>query len=128
MPSRYTVSTEIHFSSSHALLGYAGDCARVHGHNWVLRVYYGFEDVDENGFTVDYRKMKSRLKEVVLSRFDHRHLNEVPPFDRINPTSENIAAEIFRLCAQDVAIDRGTLLEVELWETSTDMVRYRETR
>ena len=128
MPGRYTVSTEIHFSASHALLGYEGDCARVHGHNWVLRVYYGFEDVDENGFTVDYRKLKSRLKEVVLSHFDHRHLNEVPPFDTVNPTSENIAAEVFRLCAQEVAIDRGTLLEVELWETPTDMVRYRETR
>ncbi|UCF04263.1 MAG: 6-carboxytetrahydropterin synthase [bacterium] len=128
MPGRFTVSTEIHFSSSHALMGYEGDCARVHGHNWVVRVYYEFEDVDENGFTIDYRRLKSRLKDAILPHFDHCHLNDVQPFDRINPTSENIAAEIFKFCKEHVRIERGTLLEVELWETPTDMVRYREAR
>lgn len=122
----YTVSTEVRFSASHALREYEGDCERVHGHNWVARVYYEFERLDKHGLTVDYRELKSRIKQVVLSQLDHRHLNDVPPFDSVNPTSENIAVHIFNLCRECVRFDGGTLREVELWETSTDMVRYRE--
>jgi 6-pyruvoyltetrahydropterin/6-carboxytetrahydropterin synthase len=122
----YTVSTEVRFSASHALREYEGDCERVHGHNWIARVYYEFERLDQRGLTVDYRELKSRIKQVVLSQLDHRHLNDVPPFDSVNPTSENIAVHIFSLCRERVRFAGGTLREVELWETSTDMVRYRE--
>lgn len=124
--SSYTVSTEIQFSASHSLNNYPGDCARLHGHNWTLRVYYRFKDVDEDGITVDYLVLQSRMKEEILPRFDHRHLNEVAPFDRMNPTSENLAAEIFRICRENIRIKGGELVEVELWETPTDMVRYGE--
>ena len=122
----YTVSTEIRFSASHALREYGGDCERVHGHNWVARVFYEFERLDRLGLTIDYRELKDRLEEVVLSRLDHRHLNDVRPFERMNPTSENIAAYIFTLCRDHVRFEGGVLREVELWETTTDMVRYRE--
>ncbi|MCK4236185.1 MAG: 6-carboxytetrahydropterin synthase [Candidatus Krumholzibacteria bacterium] len=124
----FNISTEIRFSASHALLGYEGDCARVHGHNWVVRVYYDFDGVDKQGFTIDYRQLRLKLKELIICRFDHRHLNDVPPFDSINPTSENIAAEIFRLCHEHMQVKNGVLTEIELWETSADMVRYREKR
>jgi 6-pyruvoyltetrahydropterin/6-carboxytetrahydropterin synthase len=126
MGCRYTISTEITFSSSHALRGYNGDCARVHGHNWVVRVYYDFEILDANGFAIDYGELKSRLEKVILPRFDHLHLNDSAPFYKVNPTSENVAAEIFRLCREKVRIENGTLAEVEVWETPTDMVRYRD--
>lgn len=122
----YIISTEIRFSASHALREYGGDCERVHGHNWIARVFYEFNHLDALGLTVDYRKLKARLDQEVLSRLDHRHLNDVPPFDRSNPTSENIAAHIFALCRDHVRFEGGTLREVEVWETSTDMVRYRE--
>jgi len=126
MAERYDVSTEIQFSASHALAGYRGDCSRVHGHNWVVRVSYRFSSVDELGLTIDYRELRSLLERVVLPRFDHRHLNDVPPFNAVNPTSENVAAEIFRLCRGEIQIPGGMLREVELWESPTDMVRYRE--
>jgi 6-pyruvoyltetrahydropterin/6-carboxytetrahydropterin synthase len=126
MGSRYIVSTEVHFSSSHALLGYRGDCSRMHGHNWVVRVHYEFPAVDERGLTIDYRELRTVLERVIMPRFDHRHLNDIPPFDVVNPTSENIAAEIFRLCREEVLIPPGVLREVELWESPSDMVRYRE--
>ncbi len=126
MTGVYTISTEIMFCSSHALREYNGDCSRIHGHNWVIRAYYEFEKVDEKGLTIDYLELKAGLERVILHRFDHRHLNDIPPFDKINPTSENIVAEIFRLINRDLKIPGGFLLEVELWETRTDMVRYRE--
>jgi 6-pyruvoyltetrahydropterin/6-carboxytetrahydropterin synthase len=126
MAGIFTVSTEILFCSSHELKGYDGDCSRMHGHNWILRAYYEFDRLDECGLTVDFLRLKAHLEKVVLTRFDHRHLNEVPPFDRVNPTSENIAAEIFRLLSAEPEPSGGRLAEVELWETPSDMVRYRE--
>jgi 6-pyruvoyltetrahydropterin/6-carboxytetrahydropterin synthase len=89
-------------------------------------VYCEFGMVDAQGLTIDYRELRSDLELVILPRFDHRHLNECPPFDSVNPTSENIAAEIFRLCRAELKIPGGVLTEVELWESPTDMVRYRE--
>jgi 6-pyruvoyltetrahydropterin/6-carboxytetrahydropterin synthase len=122
----YTVSTEIQFSAAHLLRDYPGNCARLHGHNWVVRVYYRFTALGDDGITVDYLKLRSALGNELLSRFDHRNLNEIEPFDKKNPTSENIAAEIFRICREKVNFDGGKLVEIELWETPTDMVRYCE--
>jgi 6-pyruvoyltetrahydropterin/6-carboxytetrahydropterin synthase len=126
MAPRYTVSTEIEFSSSHALDGYDGDCARLHGHNWVLRVYYEFTRLDEQGIAVDYCVLAARVKETVLPLLDHRHLNDLPLFEGINPTSENIAAAIFSLLREKVRFEGGGLSMIELWETPTDMVRYSD--
>lgn len=124
MVPRYTVSTEIAFSSSHALDGYDGACARLHGHNWILRVYYEFARLDDQGIAVDYCVLSERVKEAVLPLLDHRHLNDLPLFDGVNPTSENIAAAIFELLSEKVRFEGGRLSAVELWETPTDMVRY----
>lgn len=126
MAPLYVISTEVQFSASHALKGYQGDCSRVHGHNWVVRVFYEFAGVDDLGLTIDYRELRTVLERVILPRFDHRHLNDCPPFGAVNPTSENISAEIFRLCREEIALPGGRLREVELWESPTDMVRYRE--
>lgn len=126
MPGTWTVSTEIGFSASHCLEQHAGMCSQVHGHNWTVRVYYRFDAIDAAGITADFIELRAGLERVVLPRFDHRHLNEVPPFDRLAPTSENLAAEIFRLCSEELVFEGGRLAEVELWETPADMVRYRE--
>ncbi len=126
MTPRYTVSTEIEFSSSHSLDGYDGDCARLHGHNWILRVYYEFTRLDGQGIAVDYCVLVSRVREVVLPLLDHRHLNDLPIFEGINPTSENIAAVIFSLLGEKVVFEGGRLSAIELWETPTDMVRYSD--
>ena len=126
MAAKWTVSTEIEFSSSHCLDDYDGACARVHGHNWVLRVHYEFEGLDRRGLTVDYHDIKMGLEKVILPKFDHIHLNDLPPFDSVSPTSENMAAEIFRICSEELRFEGGRLKAVELWETPKDMVRYEE--
>ena len=126
MTGKWTISTEIEFSSSHCLDKYDGMCSRVHGHNWVLRVYYEFEVIDGRGLTVDYFDLKAGLEKIILPRFDHIHLNDLPPFDRVSPTSENIAAEIFRICVNELKFAGGKLKEVECWETRKDMVTNAE--
>lgn len=124
--SRYVISTEIFFSASHILNDYPGNCSRLHGHNWKVRVHYGFDSLNNQGFTVDFLTLKSALEKELLPRFDHRNLNEVDPFTRVNPTSENLAAEIYRICRENMEFEGGRILRVELWETPTDMVCYSE--
>jgi 6-pyruvoyltetrahydropterin/6-carboxytetrahydropterin synthase len=90
----FEIRVKTHFSAAHRLDGYPGDCARVHGHNWIVEAFVQTELLDDTGIGIDFRHVKKSL-ETVNARLDHRMLNEVPPFDRHNPTSENIAKYIF---------------------------------
>ena len=99
-----------HFSAAHAIEGYAGDCARIHGHNWMIEVYARCKRLDALGMGVDFRLIERSIEEL-LDDLDHRNLNELPDFKGINPTSENIARFIYKglsgkLNDEDVKISR----------------------
>ena len=81
----YTVIKRMEISASHSLmLPYPSKCENLHGHNWIITVYCRSKELNEAGMVVDF----SQIKEVVKDQLDHRHLNDVLPF---NPTAENIA-------------------------------------
>lgn len=81
----YTVIKRMEISASHSLtLPYPSKCENLHGHNWIITVYCRSKELNEYGMVVDF----SQIKEVVQGMLDHRHLNDVLPF---NPTAENIA-------------------------------------
>lgn len=84
------ISKDFEFSAAHHLEGLAPDhkCARVHGHNYRVRVQVT-GDLDEVGFVVDYAEL-SFVGELLQEQFDHRDLNDVLP--GINPTAEHLAA------------------------------------
>lgn len=90
----YEVSVQEHFDAAHYLRGYQGKCERLHGHRFEVTVKVGAAGVDEIGLAYDFIELKRHLRQI-LERFDHACLNDVPPFDRINPSSENIAATIY---------------------------------
>lgn len=99
-----------HFSAAHAIEGYAGDCARIHGHNWMIEVYARCKRLDALGMGVDFRLIERSIEEL-LDDLDHRNLNELPDFKGLNPTSENIARFIYKglsgkLNDEDVKISR----------------------
>ena len=89
----YRIAKSFHFSASHTLsLPPPHPCSRLHGHNYVVEVVLETERLDLRGFVVDYGELK-QLRDFVDSTYDHRHLNDVVPFE---PTAENLAEEIFR--------------------------------
>lgn len=90
----YEVKVKKTFSAAHRLTNYEGECANLHGHTWEVEVTYRSENLDEHGMVADFFEIKPEL-EKVLNRFDHRNINEVEPFDKISPTSENIAKYIY---------------------------------
>ncbi len=118
----FEVSVEEVFPAGHALRNYHGKCENVHGHNYRVRVTIQGEDVDENGLLIDFAEVK-RLVRAVKDRLDHQFLNELAPFDAINPSAENIAKYFYDEIHGKLTT--GRLHEVKLWETDVACATYR---
>ena len=89
----YRISKQFHFSASHILHGLpeGHPCSRLHGHNYVVELVLESDTLDERGFMADYGDL-SPFGHMLDDKLDHRHLNDVFPF---NPTAENIACSLF---------------------------------
>ncbi|MDC1015860.1 6-carboxytetrahydropterin synthase QueD [Candidatus Thioglobus sp.] len=113
------------FASAHSLRNYPGDCARLHGHNWQVEVSVCSEVLDDNGIAIDFREIKKQTK-LVIKRLDHQYLNEIKPFDVLNPTAENIAKYFFEEVGLLINSDNVKVKEVLIWETPRSSVTYSE--
>ena len=125
MTACYTLKVVTDFAASHALRNYEGACQRIHGHNWKVEVEVLATRLDDVGMGIDFKVIK-RATNDVLDKLDHYHLNDIPPFDEINPTAENIAAYIFKNVAEIVNQEHINVSAVTVWETERACVRYSE--
>ena len=89
----FRLQIEDSFAAAHQLRGYRGKCENLHGHNWRVRILVSVERLDGIGMLVDFGELKTILRRGLAS-LDHAFLNETPPFEKVNPTSENLA----RIC------------------------------
>jgi 6-pyruvoyltetrahydropterin/6-carboxytetrahydropterin synthase len=119
----FQVARERVFSASHQLRGYKGSCERLHGHNWRVRVHIEADVLDELGMVIDFHEL-DRIMEEVLAPFDHRHLNDVSPFDEMNPSSENLARYIGEGVKKQLLDTRVRFLCCEVWENDLSRARY----
>ncbi len=106
----YELRVEGDFSASHQLRGYKGKCENLHGHNWHIEMYVRGDELNEIGILVDFKDLREILKKV-LTILDHSFLNDIIPFNEINPSAENIAKFIF-----DKAKDYTDKLNIELYK------------
>ncbi len=125
MPARYTLKVVTDFAAAHTLRDYPGACSRLHGHNWKVEVEVVASALDAVGMGIDFKAIK-RATQDVLEGLDHQHLNEIPPFDEINPTAENIAAYLHRELSKTLAGPRTRVGTITVWETERACVRYSE--
>jgi 6-pyruvoyltetrahydropterin/6-carboxytetrahydropterin synthase len=88
-----------------------------HGHNYILEVTLEGAPDPVTGMVMDLKQLKDILEHEVVAPMDHRFLNyEVPPFDRVVPTAENIAREIWRRLEPRLAASGAALSKVRLFE------------
>ena len=125
MAARYTLKILTDFASAHTLRDYPGACARMHGHNWKVEVEVTARELDAMGMGVDFRVIKQAARDIA-ERLDHRYLNDLEPFTRVNPTAENIAAYFHQELSAQLNNDRIRVHAVTLWETERACVRYVE--
>nr|VFK24578.1 MAG: 6-pyruvoyltetrahydropterin/6-carboxytetrahydropterin synthase [Candidatus Kentron sp. LPFa] len=125
MASTYILKVITDFAAAHSLRGYPGACRQLHGHNWKVEVEATTKSLDELGMGIDFQVIKKCVQSVT-HELDHRYLNEIPPFDKENPTAENIAAYLFQGISRALNDKQVQISAVTLWETERACVRYQE--
>ena len=121
---RLTITDE--FSSAHCLRNYNGPCEALHGHNFVVEaVFEGDRLTQDTEMLLDFKDLKGLLKEV-LHKLDHVHLNNVPYFQRRNPTAENLARYIYWELGRLMEGSAAKVAEVSVFEKSTSKATYLE--
>jgi 6-pyruvoyltetrahydropterin/6-carboxytetrahydropterin synthase len=118
----FEVCVEHTFAAAHALRNYHGKCERVHGHNYRVQVGIEGEKLDQNGLLYDFTDLKKSLR-ATSEYLDHQYLNELKPFDEINPSAENIAKFICDEIQKDIKTE--SVAYVRVWETDTSFATYR---
>ncbi len=121
----YTLKVTTDFAAAHLLRDYPGSCSRLHGHNWKVETEIEAKKLDDVGMALDFKVIRQATR-AITEPLDHQYLNEIEPFDHINPTAENIAAYIFQGLAQCLNDERIRVKAVTLWETERACVRYTE--
>jgi len=119
----YHISVEQHFDAAHFLRGYQGKCEALHGHRFGVVVKITASGLDDIGIAYDFVELKRYVADI-LSRFDHTCLNDVPPFDKINPSSENIASTVYNELQPKLAGAPVSISCVEAWESPQTGVVY----
>jgi len=119
----YIISVERSFDAAHFLRGYAGKCEKLHGHRYKVVTRLICRELNEVGLAYDFTVLKRQVAEVI-DKYDHQCLNDIEPFDRINPSSENIASTIYDTLK--AAFKGGVGLDsVEVWESPESSALYR---
>ncbi len=120
---RYEISVETMFSASHQLRGYKGPIEPLHGHNFRVEACVAARELDELGLGLDFLELERELKEV-LAPYDHRHLNELAPFDDMNPTTENMARFFYEKLEARLAPRGLEVRRIRVWEAPTYSASY----
>jgi len=123
----YQVCKSFSFDAAHILRGYDGNCARLHGHRWEVAVCVEGPELDEIGMLVDFRLIKEAAQRATAN-YDHNMLNDMPPYDEINPSAENIARTIYAAIRSELAASapHARLAYVQVAESPTSWAKYWE--
>jgi|SRR5579863_6610642 len=120
----YEISVDYTFAAGHALRNYKGKCENVHGHNYKVRVTIEGAELDSTGLLIDFIDLRDSIKRLV-DRLDHQFLNDLPPFDQVNPSAENIARYFSDRLQPEIKGDGRRVQAVTVWETDTSSATYR---
>jgi 6-pyruvoyltetrahydropterin/6-carboxytetrahydropterin synthase len=116
MPGVFEICVESHFSAAHSLSGYHGDCAHVHGHNWIVEVFVTCRELNAIGIGIDFRDLRKIIKDIIKD-LDHSYLNEHSEFTRTNPSSENISKFLYKELGKKINSHTVQVSKVKVSET-----------
>jgi 6-pyruvoyltetrahydropterin/6-carboxytetrahydropterin synthase len=122
----YEVSVDETFAAAHNLRGYKGKCEDLHGHNYKVRVTVTGKELDSVGLLFDFVQLKQVIQGVIRS-LDHKYLNELKPFDVLNPSAENIAHHIYQAVTKQLSAspNGAGIASITVWESDLTRATYR---
>jgi 6-pyruvoyltetrahydropterin/6-carboxytetrahydropterin synthase len=119
----FEITVDYSFAAGHALRGYKGKCENVHGHNYKVRVTVAGEKLNSIGLLMDFVNLRAALKSTA-ERLDHRFMNDLEPFDQLNPSAENLAKYFCDSLEPQVRQEGLHVRAVTVWETDTTSATY----
>lgn len=125
MPGVFEISVATEFAAAHSLQGYPGNCAQVHGHNWIVEVFLRCRELNAIGISIDFREVKRAVKESIED-LDHSCLDEHPAFKNTNPSSENIARFLYEVLGARINSANVKISRVRVSETPNTGACYWE--
>ena len=111
----YDVTVKTGFSAAHQLRLYDGKYENLHGHNWTAQVTVEADELNPIGVGIDFVELKEMV-ERILSRLDYQNINEISPFDKENPSAENIARWLFLELKIQIDTESTRVKRVEVCE------------
>ena len=119
----FELNVEDEFASAHYLRGYKGKCENMHGHNYRVMLTVTAKKLNKIGLAVDFTELKMELKKV-MEVLDHKLLDELTYFEKINPSAENIAKFIYDSLVKKICKNGVKLAKVTVWETNRASASY----
>lgn len=118
----YTVRVTDSFSAAHSLRFAQSKCENLHGHNWKVEIFVCGKDLDKSGMLMDFDKLKAILREII-SRLDHKNLDDLQFLRGRSPSSEVIAEHIFSKLVPNIP-EKLLIKEVRVWESTDSCASY----
>ena len=119
----YELKINSQFAAAHQLREIRGGCENLHGHNWKIEVSVTGGELGKDGLLIDFRLIKSETKKII-DELDHKFLNELAPFENIEPSSENISRHIFESISRKLNIQGVKVSKVTAWESDSACASY----
>lgn len=125
LPATFSVRVEARFEAAHFLREYRGISEPLHGHSYRVEAELSAASggVDGDAIAVDFISARQKL-EALAKRLDYGCINDVAPFDRINPSAENIA-QWFHGELSDAVAGEGLVRAITVWEGPVNAVTFR---
>jgi len=125
----FTVRVSARFEAAHFLREYRGISEPLHGHSYKVEADLASRagGVDSDAIAVDFVSARHKL-EALAKTLDYGCINDVPPFDRINPSAENIAEWFARALGAAVSTEDAVVTAVTIWEGPVNSVTFRPMR
>ncbi len=122
----FEVWVDEQFAAAHNLRNYKGKCENLHGHNYKVRVNLAGPQLDDTGLLYDFVHLKQVIQGVIRT-LDHKYLNELKPFDVLNPSAENIAKYIYDEAAKQMqrTANGAEISSITVWESDVTAATYR---
>ena len=123
--SVYELKIVTQMAAAHQLREFSGKCENLHGHNWKIEIYVTGQELGSNGILIDFKLVKDSANKIIQD-LDHTFLNDLKPFEGINPSSENIARFVFSSLSRELNTDQLKVSKVTAWESDSACATYME--
>ena len=121
----YELKIVTQMAAAHQLREFSGKCENLHGHNWKIEIYVSGRELGPNGILIDFKQVKDSAHKII-QELDHTYLNDLKPFEEINPSSENIARLVFSSLSRELNTDKIQVSKVTAWESDSACATYME--